>query len=137
MTAAALKELQNHERIDGAIQLLKSRAGTMKDLASSVIELYTLLEPSRELMEKHVTQNRLPALRDLRNRLVHLGNWDRGDISAAMKAVVKEHGLKMPDVAMPMRVLVKGKEETPSVDALLEVLGRDKVIDRLSTHLKD
>jgi glutamyl-tRNA synthetase len=41
----------------------------------------------------------------------------------------------MPQLAMPLRVLVTGRTQTPSVDAVLELLGRETVIARLSHHL--
>jgi glutamyl-tRNA synthetase len=41
----------------------------------------------------------------------------------------------MPQLAMPLRLLVTGRQQTPSIDAVLELLGRDTVIQRLSHHL--
>jgi len=41
-------------------------------------------------------------------------------------------GLKMPQLAMPVRVLVMGTAQTPSLDAVLELLGREKVMARLA-----
>ena len=48
-----------------------------------------------------------------------------------MKEVLASHSLKMPQLAMPVRVLTAGTAHTPSVDAMLELLGREKVVDRL------
>ncbi len=42
-----------------------------------------------------------------------------------------EHGLKMPKLAMPLRVLVTGEAQTPSIDAVLELIGRDEVLRRM------
>jgi glutamyl-tRNA synthetase len=36
---------------------------------------------------------------------------------------------------MPLRLIVTGRTQTPSVDAVLELLGRDTVLKRLSMHL--
>ena len=57
--------------------------------------------------------------------------WDKASISAALKQVLAAHGLKMPQLAMPARVLVVGTAQTPSVDAVLELMGREKVVARL------
>jgi len=74
------------------------------------------------------------ALRTLKARLATVA-WERGSIGEAVKATVKEGGLKMPQLAMPLRRIVTGRTQTPSIDAVLELLGRDTVIERLSHHL--
>jgi glutamyl-tRNA synthetase len=62
--------------------------------------------------------------------------WDRKSLSAAVSAVLKEHNLKMPQLAMPLRRLLTGREQTPSLDAVLELLGRERVLNRLTSQLE-
>ena len=71
-----------------------------------------------------------PAIESLRAALATC-DWDKAAIAAAFKAVLAEHGLKMPQLAMPVRVLTVGTAHTPSVDAVLELLGREKIEARL------
>jgi glutamyl-tRNA synthetase len=52
-------------------------------------------------------------------------------LSAAIKETCTEKGLKMPQVAIPLRVKLLGVTQTPSIDAVLEVLGRARVLSRL------
>jgi glutamyl-tRNA synthetase len=59
--------------------------------------------------------------------------WDKASISAAIKEVLGECGLKMPQLAMPVRVLVLGTPQTPSLDAVLELMEKQKVFARLAT----
>jgi glutamyl-tRNA synthetase len=63
--------------------------------------------------------------------------WERPAINEAIKEVVKSSGLKMPQIAMPLRRLVTGRTQTPSIDAVLELLGREVVLQRLSAHLDE
>jgi glutamyl-tRNA synthetase len=49
--------------------------------------------------------------------------------------VIGELGLKMPQLAVPLRVAVTGRTQTPSIDAVLEVFGRDAVLARLRVAL--
>ena len=58
--------------------------------------------------------------------------WEPAAIGAAMKAVLAQHGLKMPQLAMPVRVLVMGTPQTPSVDQVLALHKREVVLQRLS-----
>jgi glutamyl-tRNA synthetase len=76
-----------------------------------------------------------PAVEDLHRRLAGI-TWDRASISAAMKAVVADHKLKFPKLAMPLRVMVTGEPQTPSVDATLELIGREQVLARMALELK-
>ena len=52
-----------------------------------------------------------------------------------MKATVAAHGLKFPKLAMPLRVLVTGEPQTPAVDAVLALIGKDEVVKRLRHQL--
>jgi glutamyl-tRNA synthetase len=45
--------------------------------------------------------------------------------------------VKMPKIAMPLRVMLLGQTQTPSIDAVLELLGRDTVLARLQPYLVD
>jgi glutamyl-tRNA synthetase len=74
------------------------------------------------------------ALRMLKARLTGT-KWERAAINDAIKDVVKASGLKMPQIAMPLRRLVTGRTQTPSIDAVLELIGRETVLHRLSLHL--
>jgi glutamyl-tRNA synthetase len=74
------------------------------------------------------------ALRMLKARLSS-AKWERPALNDVIKDVVKSNGLKMPQLAMPLRRLVTGRSQTPSIDAVLELLGRETVLHRLSLHL--
>jgi glutamyl-tRNA synthetase len=75
-------------------------------------------------------------LKTLRARLATV-SWERAVIGEAIKEAVKSNGLKMPQLAMPLRRLVTGRTQTPSIDAVLELLGRETVLLRLSRHLNE
>ena len=57
---------------------------------------------------------------------------EEGDAHPAFKQVLADAGLKMPQLAMPVRVLVMGTPQTPSVDQVLFLCGREKVLARLA-----
>jgi glutamyl-tRNA synthetase len=114
--------------------LVKERAATIEELADAATLFYRTLHPTPELLAQHVTAEVLPALADLAGRLEALP-WERSAISAAFKETLAAHGLKMPKLAMPVRVLVTGEAQTPAIDATLELIGRDKVVSRLRAAL--
>ncbi len=117
------------------VALLKERVSTIEELADAAVLFYRVLEPSAELRAQHYTADVRPALDDLHRRFSGIA-WDRAGISAAMKTVVAEHKLKFPKLAMPLRVMVTGELQTPSVDATLELIGREQVLSRMALELK-
>jgi glutamyl-tRNA synthetase len=116
------------------VALVKERAATLNDLADEVMLFYQDLAPSAELLSQHVTEENLDALHALKDRLAQI-EWTREALGALVKDVAKEFSLKMPKLAMPLRVLVTGEPQTPSIDATLELLGRERVLARLEEHL--
>jgi len=73
-------------------------------------------------------------LAELRDKLRTIA-WTREEINATLKSVVTQHKLKLPKIAMPLRVMVTGEPQTPSIDAVLVLLGRDEVIRRMDAQL--
>jgi glutamyl-tRNA synthetase len=61
--------------------------------------------------------------------------WERAALSGLLKQIVAEASLKLPQVAVPLRVAVTGRTQTPSIDAVLELIGRDVVLQRLEEAL--
>jgi glutamyl-tRNA synthetase len=110
------------------VALLKERAGGVKALAGQAAMFYT--EPGAQ----EVPAEAKPALAALRRELETLA-WERKALGAAVSAAAKAHGLKMPQLAMPLRRVLTGREQTPSIDAVLEVLGREAVLARLERAL--
>jgi glutamyl-tRNA synthetase len=110
------------------VALLKERAGGVKALAGQAAMFYT--EPGAQ----EVPAEAKPALAALRRELETLA-WERKALGAAVSAAARAHGLKMPQLAMPLRRVLTGREQTPSIDAVLEVLGREAVLARLERAL--
>jgi glutamyl-tRNA synthetase len=116
------------------VALYKDRAATLKELADAVHPLYAEVHASSELREQHLTDASRAALAILCERLADIA-WEKTAIGPAIKETAIAAGLKMPQVAMPLRVLLLGQAQTPSIDAIIEVMGRDLVIDRLKRGL--
>ena len=115
--------------------LLKERVSTLEELADAAVYFYRALEPSAELKRQHYAQAVKPALAALCERFSKI-EWKRERISAEIKAVLAEHKLKMPQLAMPVRVMVSGGPQTPSIDATLELIGREEVLARMEKQLQ-
>jgi glutamyl-tRNA synthetase len=111
--------------------LLKDRCDTTVALATWAAKFYDDVSPDATEHAQHVTDAVRPALALLADKLATC-NWDKASIAAAIKEVLAAHAMKMPQLAMPVRVLVMGTAQTPSLDGVLEICGREKVIARLA-----
>ncbi|MBI1990008.1 MAG: glutamate--tRNA ligase [Betaproteobacteria bacterium] len=115
--------------------LLRNRAGTLRELADAAVFFYRPLEPSEALRGQHYTAEVRRSLADLHGRFKTIV-WNRAAINDSIKGAAAAHHLKLPKIAMPLRVMVTGETQTPSIDATLELIGRDQVLARMSAQLQ-
>lgn len=120
------------ERLTRICALFKDRCDTTVVLADWAAVFYADVQPAAADVAQHVTDAIKPALTMLADRLGTCA-WDKASIATEIKEVLKACSLKMPHLAMPVRVLVAGNAHTPSLDAMLELFDREKVIVRLKT----
>ncbi len=114
--------------------LLKDRANTITELADAAMLFYREPRPDPALVTQHITDVARTALRQFADGAKAI-EWSKEAISVLMKQVLADQQMKMPQLAMPLRLAVTGQLQTPSVDAVLLLFGRDTVLQRLSAYL--
>jgi glutamyl-tRNA synthetase len=112
------------------ISLFKDRCATTVELAEWVRPYFADVTPQPEDLATHVTPAVQPALQTLRSKLATV-EWNKVAISAAIKESITAHGIKMPVLAHAVRVLVCGRPQAPSIDAVLALFPRETVLARL------
>jgi glutamyl-tRNA synthetase len=117
-------------QLSTVISLLAERSQTLEELAEQSLMFFVPGLPSLDDSQKHLTPEALAALAQLKIIFANC-QWDAAGISGAIKAVVASSGLKMPQIAVPLRLKVFGKTQTPSIDATLAAMKRDAVLGRL------
>ena len=135
---AELVSAQLAKRGLSAPQWLEAMCGLFKDRCSTTVALADWLAmyvspvtPSEADRAQHLTDAVKPAVLAFADRLEALVSWDKASISAAIKETIAAHGLKMPQLAIPVRVLACGRAQTPSVDAVLELFDKEILLNRL------
>ena len=118
------------EQLIQACALFKDRCSTLVELAGWLALLVSSPKPSEIDVQTHVTDAVRPALGQLAQALA-ICDWNKVAIGAAIKQLLLDTGLKMPQLAMPVRVLVMGTPQTPSLDAILALMSRNDVVSRL------
>ncbi|WP_374328698.1 glutamate--tRNA ligase [Azonexus sp.] len=120
--------------LEKAAALYVDRCNTLNVLADAVEVFYTPVTPSAELLAQHLTDETRPALADFAAGIADVA-WEIPAIAALIKETITKHGLKMPKLAMPLRALLVGQTQTPSVDAVIELAGRERVAAALKKYL--
>ncbi len=119
----------------GAVaMLLRDRAGTLVEMADAAWYFYrTPVVPADRIAEFLSAANR-PALLELHEEFDTV-SWTREALLATLKTAATRHGLKPPQLMMPLRLIVAGTTSTPAIDAVLALLGRVAARTRLATGL--
>ena len=120
------------ERLVSAIALYKDRCATTREIAEWLAMYVAPVRPAPADLDAHVTLLVVPALATLREKLAAIVEWQREAIALAIKETLAAHALKMPALAMAVRVLVCGRPQTPSLDAVLALFSREAVLERLA-----
>jgi glutamyl-tRNA synthetase len=120
--------------LDAVVALLKDRSRTLNELADGALLFYR--EPVRNdaMVAEHLSTNGRAAVAAFRERAGAV-TWEKAALNGLIKQVVADLRVKMPQVAVPIRVAVTGQTQTPSIDAVLELIGRDVVLRRLDAAL--
>ena len=118
------------QRLPAICALFKDRCDTTVALADWAAAFYADVTAGEADRAQHLGDAIRPAIAALADNLQGVP-WDKASIAAAIKEVLAAQGLKMPALAMPVRVLVMGTPQTPSLDAVLALMARDTVLARL------
>ncbi len=110
--------------------LYKDRVQNLNELADCAHPFYIAPHASAELVAQHLTDAAQAALADLRSRLAR-ADFLPEVLGKALKETLVATGLKMPQVAIPLRVALLGQPQSPAIDRVLAVLGRDRTLERL------
>jgi glutamyl-tRNA synthetase len=113
--------------------LLRDRAPTLARMAQEAQYFYGETPGMKEVQEKFVAgidPAVNAALSDLASTFATI-DWTREAIGAAIKSIAAKHKLKPPQIMMPVRTLVTGTAQTPAIDAVLALIGRERTIARL------
>jgi len=117
--------------------LLRDRSPTLVKMAKEAEYFYGETADMKAVQEKaarEVDARIRPGLADLVAAFEGI-DWTREAIGAAIKAAAAQHQLKPPQIMMAVRTIVTGTPQTPAIDAVLALLGRERARERLRRAL--
>lgn len=118
------------------LALFKERAETLEQLAQQAMLFCAPFKAaSPELLEQFITPESKAIVADFVQEAEAIPEWTVEAIAMAIKSTLDKHNTKMPTLGIPLRLLVTGQKQTPSVDHVLAVFGREVVLSRLKNAL--
>ena len=115
--------------------MFKERSETLNQLAEQAMMFYGEGKPTREQLDQSITDEVRPALKELAAQFSKIEDWRNESVMSAVQSVIDKHKLKLPKLAMPLRVIVFGRTQTPNLGPVLALAGRKRVLERLQEHL--
>jgi glutamyl-tRNA synthetase len=118
----------------GAIDIHRERANHLTNLAKDIAYIFEVQKPNQQDFEKHINAEALELIKSFQGSLNKI-DWTKEAIHNVMNEVVTLHAIKFPKLAMPLRVLLTGIAQSPSIDTVMAILGRDETMKRLNLYL--
>ena len=117
------------------VELFKSRADTLNDIVDAIETFYLPYAPNDILIASHLNEVNRPAITDFTEQLKNTA-WEKEAIHDLIQNTLAKHDLKMPNFGRPLRAILLGQIQSPSLDSVIQILGHDTVINRLQSALK-
>jgi len=118
---------------EAVVALLKDRANTLLEIVEGA-KLFYQDRPqlSAQHIQENIPENVRPAIAEFREALKSQEAQSKEQVGALLKTILTQHNLKMPALAMPIRYALFATTQTPALDAVIAVLGKEEVIERLA-----
>jgi glutamyl-tRNA synthetase len=122
--------------LDAVAEAFRERAVTLEDMVMASRWAFVDFET---IDEKAARQHLRPAiaapLTRVRDRLRALEDWRREEIHRVVAGVAEESGLGFGKIGQPLRVAVTGGTVSPPIDVTLDLVGRERAMQRLDRAL--
>lgn len=120
-----------------AINLLKERSKTLDELANTLrYFIADSVEIDPNAAEKFLNPQNIKYLTEIRDSLSGLQDISTVEIERIFTALSKTHNVKLGAIAQPVRVALTGGTASPGIYELIEIIGKEKTLKRLSRAIE-
>ncbi len=124
-------EVLDKPALEDVLALVKDRAQDLNTLADECVYFYQKAVPAEADVQKHWSEEAPARMRRFADLLEALPDWNAEAIHDLFKPFCEAEGIKMGQLGMPLRLAVCGTAKTPSVDAVLALIGKEEVLKRI------
>ncbi len=131
------EHIKNDQYSKNVIELIRDRCNSLNDFSTESQYFYNKPEVFREEdKNKAIKENTLNLLSSLSERLSDLAEWKSDSIQEEIKVFVEEQEIGFAKIGIPLRLSLTGSLNSPSIDKVCELLGKEEVIERIDFALK-
>ena len=132
------KDIKNDQYSKDVIELIRERCNSLNDFSTESQYFYNKPVSFREEdKNKAIKENTLNLLNSLSVRLSKLTDWKSESIQEEIKAFVGEQEIGFANIGIPLRLSLTGSLNSPSIDKVSELLGKEEVLERIDFALKN
>ena len=128
-------EIVDKEILNNAIKLYQDREKNLNVFADDILFFFKDINSSEELKNKYLDGKSKNLIKVFVGRIEKL-SWTNDDVNKFMKEFVKKQDIKFPEIAMPLRIIIAGTDNTPSIGSIIFILGIEEVKKRISVILE-
>ncbi len=129
-------EVDDSQRSQQIFEAQQSRSHTLLEFVEKSVYFFSDVEEYDEkAAAKHLTLKSQPLLAELRQSLEGLSDWKSVAIHAKITDIVQEREIGFGAIAQPVRVALTGSTVSPGIDVTIELVGRDRVLQRIDSAM--
>jgi glutamyl-tRNA synthetase len=125
----------NEKYVKNVVEVLLPRIETLKDIADGSYYFF-----NDDFGYTDDAKRRLEAgskyLEDLERELSRLDYFDHDEVLDTLRDYAREQSVKLPEVMQPLRAALTGTTQAPGVTELCEILGKQKVLERIGRAIE-
>ncbi|HNB27491.1 MAG TPA: glutamate--tRNA ligase [Alphaproteobacteria bacterium] len=124
------------QRLTAGMAGLKARAKTLKELAENA-KFYAAHRPLTldDKARAQMTGDARSVLSELRAHLAEAASWVAADLESLARGIAEAKGIKLGQIAQPLRAALSGATTSPPIFEVMQVLGREETLGRIDDCL--
>tara|TARA_B100000676_G_scaffold181441_1_gene178141 strand:+ start:69 stop:1448 length:1380 start_codon:yes stop_codon:yes gene_type:complete len=132
------ENIKNDQYSKDVIDLIRERCNSLNDFSTESQYFYNKPKAFREEDKtKAIKENSISLLKSLSERLSNLSDWKSESIQDEIKALVDEQEVGFAKIGIPLRLSLTGSLNSPSIDKVCELLGKEEVVERIDFAIKN
>ena len=118
------------DNITSNINILKNKAKTLEDIYNNSNFIYDFQKKLDVINDKNKT-----IINEFYSELVKLKSYDEEKISQINQDIIKNNNIKFKDLGQPLRLILTGSNQAPSIKDIIKILGISETINRIKLHI--
>jgi glutamyl-tRNA synthetase len=118
------------------IEAIRDRCSSLNDFTENSIYFFNdPAEYDKKLVKKHCNDNTYENLKFLEKSLIELVDWNQETVKEIIDQTVSQLSVGFGKIGLPLRLALTGTVNSPSIDLVCSILGKETALKRLNTFL--